>query len=674
MNTYEMNLDLSKKRRNYCLNRIVLRQGDQYGTTIVADIYDHGVRYNTNLALTARFEMMLPDRQHYYRADATVTKENVDQGTSAGDVVLSVTIDEQYAAAVVGQTSIAYFALLQGNVVIASTEPIDINILRGATDGMEVAESYDNAIQNAIDAIPQDVADWLDDHPEATTTVQDGAVSNAKLLQNGGILSDVNLLKKITNLDRPAAPDWGDDGSRGVYYTTGELKGATIFNHTTYVDVSQFSSITYSRVNTTASSGTFGMAFYDSSQEYVSGERAVLAADDYGYTDSTIEVPATAKYARFTIFNSSSTVTDSFELTGMSLLSDKVEEIDAGILANEEELDGLFDITEIVSWSSGYITTSGTFSSNAQYNNFTSSRISRYRFHRILLTIPADRQCTVATYDPITRAFVARTAQLTDTTYVVDNTYDVIITVATTYRDTTQTNTLAQVLAPIRMHGTWTFSKWTGKKVAFMGDSITYGTGVSNDNAVYWRRLSEMLGFSSVTGLGVAGSCWSVTSDYGTGHSPISQRWDQIPTDADLVMIFAGTNDWGHSSVLGTVADTTDVSTCGAVATAINGVITANPDVRLAIISPLHRWGFVSSASPLYDNMENSQGHTLEDYADAIKETAAAYGIPVIDGFATGINPRVTAFHDAYVTDGLHPNDNGHGLLANALRGPIEAL
>lgn len=47
-----------------------------------------------------------------------------------------------------------------------------------------VAEVASESIQPSVDA-------WLAAHPEATTTVQDNSITNAKLVQSGGILSDV---------------------------------------------------------------------------------------------------------------------------------------------------------------------------------------------------------------------------------------------------------------------------------------------------------------------------------------------------------------------------------------------------------------------------------------------------------------------------------------------------
>ena len=49
--------------------------------------------------------------------------------------------------------------------------------------------------------IEEAVQDWLDDHPEATTTVQDGSITEAKLAQD--VLAD---LAEIDTLSEAIAP------------------------------------------------------------------------------------------------------------------------------------------------------------------------------------------------------------------------------------------------------------------------------------------------------------------------------------------------------------------------------------------------------------------------------------------------------------------------------------
>lgn len=163
MNTFNLKLELDKAGKGFRNPVVRIRKGDQNGTTIVAELYDHGQRLTT-ANLTAVFEMLQPDRQHYFRDTATYTTGTV-----------SITLDETYAASVAGDTDIAYFRLYQGSQVIASTEPFRVSILRSAEDeGEDPAISYD-------DAVPAAVYAWLEEHPEATTTVQDNAVTTEKL-------------------------------------------------------------------------------------------------------------------------------------------------------------------------------------------------------------------------------------------------------------------------------------------------------------------------------------------------------------------------------------------------------------------------------------------------------------------------------------------------------------
>ena len=145
MNTYSFDLNLDKKYRG---KYIIMRQGDDDSTTLTATLYDQGVPF-TESGYTAKFKMTLPDKQHYYRADATY-----DAG------VVTVILDEEYAASYPGRTDDAYFELTK-NAKVYSTEPISVVIRRDATDGMTEGKDYDDEIIATIN-------DWLDDHPEAT--------------------------------------------------------------------------------------------------------------------------------------------------------------------------------------------------------------------------------------------------------------------------------------------------------------------------------------------------------------------------------------------------------------------------------------------------------------------------------------------------------------------------
>jgi hypothetical protein len=135
MNTFEFALDLSKQT---AMEPLRLRQGDKNGTEVRATIYDHGTLVTGSY--TSRVCLSLPDGEHYYRKAGTF---------SAG--VATVTIDEQEAASVVGR-SYGYIQLLSGSTVIASTASFPVLVLPDATADATVPESYDDQIQEYVDA------------------------------------------------------------------------------------------------------------------------------------------------------------------------------------------------------------------------------------------------------------------------------------------------------------------------------------------------------------------------------------------------------------------------------------------------------------------------------------------------------------------------------------------
>ena len=209
---------------------------------------------------------------------------------------------------------------------------------------------------------------------------------------------------------------------------------------------------------------------------------------------------------------------------------------------------------------------------------------------------------------------------------------------------------------------------WRDADVVFVGDSITSGR---NTTKTYHSYLEDMGVFKSVRALGVGGSCISTQSDYGLEKKPLAQRYTTIPS-ADLIVIFMGTNDYGHETPLGTISDTSDVSFYGALNVVVTGLREKHPNSRLVFITPLHRFGFGKSdllgTKFTYDNLPNGCGHSLEDYVNAIKAVSEKNSIPVIDLFTLfPFTPENSDDKVRYFPDGLHPNTAGHELLAEMI-------
>ena len=75
---------------------------------------------------------------------------------------------------------------------------------------------------------------------------------------------------------------------------------------------------------------------------------------------------------------------------------------------------------------------------------------------------------------------------------------------------------------------------------------------------------------------------------------------------------------------------------------------------NIIVITPLHR-----------ENEINGQGICLTDISDAIRFKCEKYGVPVICGFDAPFDLRKEEDREKYGNDGLHPNSEGHKLLAD---------
>jgi len=164
--------------------------------------------------------------------------------------------------------------------------------------------------------------------------------------------------------------------------------------------------------------------------------------------------------------------------------------------------------------------------------------------------------------------------------------------------------------------------------ISFLGDSITYGL---RSEKAYEYFLGELMGAETVNNYGI---CSSQISTGGTGDDSTAfvNRYTEIDEDSDLIFIFGGTNDWSHCTELGELGDTDTDTFYGALDTLISSLLEEYPDATLVIATPLHR---IDERSGFYYNEDgeyvNTNGDSLEDFANAIIEVAKKYGITVVD-------------------------------------------
>ena len=220
-------------------------------------------------------------------------------------------------------------------------------------------------------------------------------------------------------------------------------------------------------------------------------------------------------------------------------------------------------------------------------------------------------------------------------------------------------------------------SKWTWKKVVFIGDSITAWSG-TDEWYRYYDHLNHMIKFGTMTIEWVWGSCFSNTSDYGNANSPIAERVvSNASKAADLIVIFAGTNDYWHDTPIEAndfVSSATDTWFIGAIRITIAKLMAANKYARIVLMTPLHRKNYKNDKTKL-DYVANGEWHNLSDYVNALKKVAQEYDCPVIDtNQISGFLPRIADNGDMYSTDYLHPNNSGHIMMARNIINYFELI
>lgn len=199
-----------------------------------------------------------------------------------------------------------------------------------------------------------------------------------------------------------------------------------------------------------------------------------------------------------------------------------------------------------------------------------------------------------------------------------------------------------------------------GKIINVLGDSITAGHGTTGVRARFVSLLMSEYGAKLVRNYGISGTRIARQSCDGEGSAAYCDRYVKMEDDADIVIVFGGTNDYGHGDAeIGADGDCCPTTFRGACSLLMRGLIEKYPGAQLVFVTPTHRAGedIPSTRAP--------HGLPLVRYVDIIKETARRYSIPVLDLYAMGgIVPDVEANKKRYCPDGLHPNDAGHILIA----------
>lgn len=193
--------------------------------------------------------------------------------------------------------------------------------------------------------------------------------------------------------------------------------------------------------------------------------------------------------------------------------------------------------------------------------------------------------------------------------------------------------------------------RFFGKTANFLGDSQTDDAG-NYKSVFFYDWLRKILGLSATNSYGYSGT--TIMPISGQNKSFVD-RYPSMRDDADLIVVWGGTNDYHYGHALGNVDDTENTTFCGALNNLCKGLITKYPQKDILFVTPTPRGVISSAVAP------------LSDYADAIIHVCAKYCIPVYDAFRKCNMPINYEYPRKYTVDGLHLNDLGHEVLGKSM-------
>ena len=201
---------------------------------------------------------------------------------------------------------------------------------------------------------------------------------------------------------------------------------------------------------------------------------------------------------------------------------------------------------------------------------------------------------------------------------------------------------------------------FSGIKIACLGDSITAAANLENEENyqqyAYPARLKELLGAQEVYNLGIGGS--SIGRYWADAYV---DRYQEIPEDADIIIVMGGTNDGFCVSdkEFGNLDERAYRTFCGDLDELMRGLRENYPDADIFFVTPL--------PNVLHDYLMSERDYLLpqQNFVDVILTLSKEYDYKVIDLY----NSNILDSHDVdivtdYVPDGVHANQEGYQIMA----------
>lgn len=245
---------------------------------------------------------------------------------------------------------------------------------------------------------------------------------------------------------------------------------------------------------------------------------------------------------------------------------------------------------------------------------------------------------------------------------------------------------------------------WVGKKVAFLGDSITFGT---NTDKTFHSYLQDILGVVP-TNYGIAGAMWKHT-ELDKDIKTQAQSALSSGIDFDAIIIMCGTNDFYNNVTIGEWYNEEEYQTqIGDRGTIKKRVLTdASADTergyindalifikqnfttaQVILVTPIHRgaagYKVMGTTYPLDDEFASNKNlNYLDDFVNTIREASSIWSCPLIDLYSdSGILAWMEEYGLEYMnvkddetySDSLHPSRYGHYRMARVIASKLISI
>ncbi len=215
-------------------------------------------------------------------------------------------------------------------------------------------------------------------------------------------------------------------------------------------------------------------------------------------------------------------------------------------------------------------------------------------------------------------------------------------------------------------------SPLSGKKMLFMGDSISYGSGDSaspfRTGRAWAGRIADLTG-AITTNASVSGA--KVSFQNGDDNWVYSQYVPHQNTKFDIIVMHGGVNDARHLRPVGKLSEGTDEATlkknqsnyAGGLEWIFYNVKKTNPDAKLFFIAN-HR----------LDGHATGKAKNMSEYFNIAKDACEKWGIIFIDLYNNKeLNDKLETTTTKYLPDTLHLNAAGYDIITPYIIAELEA-